>query len=121
MVRSDLMFLRGRITLSDWLFGKVTYAIGPIFFRTNALFGERFDSVAQKRAAVLVRCAFDHALVVVNKETAKIDKLAAVLDLEKLERPDQCVRGASADVSLIFDRRTFTSQINFGRQFRDAR
>src|SRR5205814_5783340 len=101
--------------------GEIANAVRPFLFRTNALFGERFDSVAKKCAAVLPHRPFDRALVVVNKEPAEIDKRRAVLDLEKLERADQRVGGATAELSLVFNRRTFLSQINFWRQLRQPR
>jgi len=107
MIRSDLMFLRRGVTFGRRLFRKILHVIRPRRFRTHSLFGERFNSIAQKRAAVLLDRSFDRALVVVNKEAAKIDILAAVLDLEKLKRADERVRGATADVALIFNRRTF--------------
>src|SRR5947207_9113265 len=118
MIRSDLMFPGVGITFRGLFSGEIANAIRPFLFRTNALFGRRLDSVAKKRADVLPHRPFDRALVVVNKEPAKIDKRRAVLDLEKLERADQRVGGATAELSLIFNRRTLLSQINFCRQLR---
>src|SRR5947207_11288252 len=120
MIRSDLMFPGVGITFRGLFSGEIANAIRPFLFRTNALFGERLDSVAKKRAAVLPHRPFDRTLVVVNKEPAKIDKLGAVLDLEKLERADQRVGGATAELSLVFNRRTFLSQINFCWQLRQS-
>src|SRR5262249_11184379 len=94
MIRSDLMFFRCGVTCGRRLFREILHVIRPRRFRTHSLFGERFDSVAKKCAAVLLDRSFDRALVVVNKEPAQIDKLAAVLDLEKLERADERVCGA---------------------------
>src|SRR5204862_8241374 len=91
MIRSHLMFLRVGITFPIRLLGEISNAIRPFRFRTNTLLSQRFDSVAQKRAAILIDRAFDCALVVVNKEPAKIDKLGAVLDLKKLEHANQRV------------------------------
>src|SRR6266446_4422539 len=120
MVRSGLMFPGVRITFRGRFPGEIANVIRPLFLRTDTLFGERFDSVAKKRAAVLVHRPFDRALVVINKEPAEIDKLRAVLQLEKLERADQRVSGATAELSLVFNRRTFLSQINFCRQLRQS-
>src|SRR5437016_13150314 len=120
MVRSDLMFPGIGITLPIRFLGEIANAVRPFFLRTDTLFGERLDSVAKKRAAVLPHRPFDRALVVVNKEPAKIDKRRAVLDLEKLEGADQRVGGATAELSLVFNRRTLLSQINFCRQLRQS-
>src|SRR5207253_4003846 len=120
-IGSDMMFLCVGITFPTRLFSEISNAIRPFRFRTNALLSQRFDSVAEKGAAVLIHGAFDRALVVVNKEAAKVDKFGAVLDLKKLERANERVGRAAAELSLIFDRRTFRAQIDFARQFFDPR
>src|SRR5207253_8345569 len=121
MIGSDLMFLRVRITFCGRLFGKITNAIRPFLFGADALFGERFNSVAQESAAILFHCLFDRALVVVNKKPAEIDKLDAILEFKKFERADKRVSGAGANVSLVFYRRTLLSQINFCWQSSEPR
>src|SRR3954451_5369636 len=100
------MILCRGIAFGGRLPGKILHAIRPLFLRTNTLLGERFDPIAEKCAAVLFDRSFDCTLVVINKEPAQIDKTAAVLDLEKFQRGDERMRGATADVALIFDRRT---------------
>src|SRR5256885_13624425 len=96
MIGSDLMFFRGAIAFRTRFLFEIGNLVRPIFLGTDALFGERFDSVAQESAAVLVRGAFDRALVVVNKEPAKIDKRATVFELEELKRADERMCGAGA-------------------------
>ena len=52
--------------------------IGPLGLGANSLLGERFDAVANECTAVLINCAFDAALIVINEESAQIDKKYAV-------------------------------------------
>jgi hypothetical protein len=115
------MFFRAAIAFRAWFLFEIGNLVGPIFLGADALLGERFDSVTQETAAIVVRGAFDRAFVVVNKEPAKIDIRTAVLELEKLERADKRMRGARAELALILNRRTFFPQIHFRRQFHDSR
>lgn len=119
MIRSDLMFLRVGVTFRGRFLGEISNAIRPFYFRADALFGERLDPVSKKGAAILFHCPFDRALVVVNKKPASIDKLGAILEFKKFERADKGVGCAAAELSLVLNRRTSLSQINFCRQFRE--
>src|SRR5260370_33735921 len=107
MIGSDLMFLCIRITFGSRPLCEIANLVRPFFFRTDALLHQRLNSIAENSAAILIRRAFHHALVVVNEEPAKIDKLHAVSDLKEFESADERVRGATAKFPLIVTRQTF--------------
>ena len=99
--------------------GEISNVIRPLFLRTDALFGERLDSVAKKCAAILISCSFNHAFVVINKKPAKIDKWHAVLQFEEFDGANERISRATTKLPLVFDGRAFRAKIDLLRQSRD--
>ena len=85
------MFFRGRVAACRRLLleSSFIYNIRPLLLRTDSLLSQGLDPIANKGAIILIRGAFDHALVIVDKQPAKIDKGDAVLFLEKLQCADK--------------------------------
>ncbi len=121
MIGSNLVLLRRRVTRASRFFFERGDVIRPLLFWTHALFRERLDSVSNKGATILIYCSFDCSLVVVDKQPTEINKLLAILYLKKLKCANQGIRGAAPEISLIFNRRTFVSEINSWRQRRSFR
>src|SRR6267378_4551705 len=101
-------FLRSR--------SKLRYNIRPHRLRTGSLVRDRFNPVPDGRAAVGTGRMFQDAFVVVNEQTRRDKNLRqALLHLIEFDRAADGVGSAAAKLTLIINRRTLPTQIDWRR------
>src|SRR6266446_875284 len=98
------MLFRRAITRRGWFLCEPANLVWPLGFSANSQLGQRLNSITNKRAAVLIDCAFYHAFVVIDEQATEIDERRTVFDFQELECADQSISSATTKLSLVFNR-----------------
>src|SRR5262249_7626461 len=108
------MLLRLSITGLRRFIGKLVDYVWPHRLRTNALFADAFNAIADLRACIALDGTLHGPFVVINEQSRRSEyRLQPLLNLIKLMRRGDGICGATSQLSLVVNfMRTFWAQIH---------
>src|SRR5882672_7470484 len=91
---------------------RIQVRVCPHGFGAYSLLAHALYAVADHRAIVERDCSLHRAFVVIDEKPRRYERLAFLFHLIELNRGANCVCSATAQVSLVVNRRTLAAQIN---------